>query len=411
MIAYHYPPQAGSSGIQRSLSFSKHLKSFEWDPVVLSACPVAYADKNFSQLASIPPGLKVKRAFAIDAKRHLGIKGRYPGFLAIPDRWISWWFSAVPLGFSLIRKHQIPVIWSTYPIPTAHLIALTLRSLTGTVWIADFRDPMYQSDYPVTPLERKAYQWIERQTITKCDKAVFTSFGALDYYKARYPEHLHSKFSVIENGYDEGAFQDAIGQIRSAKSVTRDRIGLLHSGVLYPDGRNPDTFLEAIANLKRCGAVDSNTFTTMLRAPGDISSVQAQVRHYDLQDLVQVGAPIPYAEALREMLSVDGLLVFQGSPFNMQIPAKMYEYFRARKPIFSILDPSGETARTLRTAGFRNMAQIDDVEEITLRLREFIQQIRSGSAFVADDELVASSSRQHRAYQLSRLFNETRPVP
>ncbi|WP_276678948.1 hypothetical protein [Nitrosomonas europaea] len=41
------------------------------------------------------------------------------------------------------------MIWSTYPIATAHLIGLTLQRLTGIPWMADFRDPMVQPDYPV----------------------------------------------------------------------------------------------------------------------------------------------------------------------------------------------------------------------------------------------------------------------
>jgi hypothetical protein len=37
MIAYHFPPLAGSSGIQRTLRFVQHLPKFGWEPIVLSA--------------------------------------------------------------------------------------------------------------------------------------------------------------------------------------------------------------------------------------------------------------------------------------------------------------------------------------------------------------------------------------
>src|SRR5688500_7517313 len=94
LIAFHFPPQAASSGIQRTLSFSRHLGHHGWEPLVLSASPIAYGVKNASQLTMLPPELIVKRAFALDTKRHLGILGRYPEILALPDRWISWWLSA-----------------------------------------------------------------------------------------------------------------------------------------------------------------------------------------------------------------------------------------------------------------------------------------------------------------------------
>ena len=39
MIAFHFPPMRGSSGIQRTLRFAQHLPALGWQPVVLSAHP------------------------------------------------------------------------------------------------------------------------------------------------------------------------------------------------------------------------------------------------------------------------------------------------------------------------------------------------------------------------------------
>ena len=36
MIAFHYPPMRGSSGIQRTLTFSQHLPRHGWQPLLLS---------------------------------------------------------------------------------------------------------------------------------------------------------------------------------------------------------------------------------------------------------------------------------------------------------------------------------------------------------------------------------------
>lgn len=131
MIAYHYPPLRGSSGIQRTLKFSRYLSEHDWRPVVLSAHPRAYASTSNDQLAEIPKEVPVHRAFALDTSRHLAIKGRYLGALALPDRWVSWWFGAVVSGLRLIRRYRPEIIWSTYPIATAHLIALCLHRITG----------------------------------------------------------------------------------------------------------------------------------------------------------------------------------------------------------------------------------------------------------------------------------------
>ena len=76
MIAYHFPPLAGSSGIQRTLRF----------PLVLTADPRAYERTSDDLLDEVPSGLVVERAFALDTARQLSVRGRYLGWLARPDR-------------------------------------------------------------------------------------------------------------------------------------------------------------------------------------------------------------------------------------------------------------------------------------------------------------------------------------
>ncbi|MES2316915.1 MAG: polysaccharide deacetylase family protein [Pseudomonadota bacterium] len=402
LTAFHFPPQAASSGIQRTLSFSRHLGGNGWDPMVLSASPRAYSVQNPSQLASVPAGLVVRRAFALDTKRHLGIKGRYPEALALPDRWVSWLFAGVPTGLSMIRKYRPQVLWSTFPIATSHLIALALHRVTGLPWVADFRDPMLQSSYPVSKPQRAVFAWIERQTIMRCTAAVFTTHSARDSYVARFPSLPAEKFSVIENGYDE----DGFGGAEPVPVAPGERLTLVHSGVLYDTGRDPGPFFEALAALKKAGKTSAASLRVILRAPGEMEEIEALVSRYQVGDIVKVEPPVPYREALAEMLAANGLVVFQGTPFNTQIPAKIYEYFRARKPILGLVDTSGETARVLRNAGFdASIAPMDNGSAIAPVLERLLVQIRKGQAYVAGEELIASSSRTHRAAQLAQVFD------
>ena len=405
LIAFHFPPQAGSSGIQRTLSFSKHLGSYGWEPLVISAHPRAYDEQNHEQLASISPQLVVERAFALDAKRHLGYKGRYLELLALPDRWVSWWLGAVPAGRALIRRYKPQLIWSTFPIATAHLIGLTLHRLTGLPWVADFRDPMLQPSYPDSPVQRKVYQWIEHQTITRCRMAVFTTHSAMNSYRTRFPHLPPSKFVVIENGYDEDGFGEQPVAALVPPASGR-RITLVHSGVLYQTGRDPSALFAALAALRQGGAIDSTTLRVVLRAPGDLAATAALVEQFGVGDIVEVAAPVPYRVALQEMLEADGLIVFQGTPFNTQIPAKIYEYFRSRKPILGLVDTAGETARVLRAAGFESVADIDSKDAIAPVLTCFIDDIRNGVVYYASDELINASSRVYRARQLAEVFDK-----
>lgn len=403
LIAYHYPPQSGSSGYQRTLSFSKHLGKYGWTPLVLSAHPRAYVQKSAAQMSSIPPELVVRRAFALDTKRHLGFRGRYSELLALPDRWVTWWLGAVPAALALVRKYRPQVIWSTFPIATANLVALTVHRLTGLPWIADFRDPMLQPAYPVFSLQRRCYGWIERQTITRCQLAVFTTHSAMQSYRLRFPEVPSDKFVVIENGYDEESFGAA--QADSAARPASRRLTLIHSGILYQTGRDPSCFLEALAALRERGAVDASRLRVVLRAPGDVQQMNALVRRFQVEDIVEVADPVPYQLALQEMLDADGLLIFQGEQFNAQLPAKVYEYFRARKPIMALVDEAGETAKVLSAAGFTSQAAMDDGARIAAVLEQFLAQVRAGTAHIASEELIASSSRAGRTRELAGVLD------
>jgi hypothetical protein len=140
MIAYHFPPLRGSSGIQRTLAFSRDLREHGWHPIVLTVNPRAYPNTGADLMNDVPADVPVHRAFALDTSRHLSIRGRYPKFLALPDRWSSWSLGGIPAGLGLVRRYRPQVLWSTYPIATAHLIGLGLHSITGIPWVAGDRE-------------------------------------------------------------------------------------------------------------------------------------------------------------------------------------------------------------------------------------------------------------------------------
>jgi hypothetical protein len=106
------------------------------------------------------------------------------------------------------------------------------------------------------------------------------------------------------------------------------------------------------------------------------------------------------------MLAADGLMIFQGQHYNAQIPAKIYEYFWARRPVLGLVDAAGETAHVLRAAGFDSLAAMDQPDAIAKALEQFLAQIRNGTAYVATPEVVAQSSRTNRARQLADVFDE-----
>lgn len=76
MVAYHFPPLAGSSGIQRTLRFVQQLPALGWQPLVLTVRPQAYEHTSPDLDSQVPAGTVVRRAFALDTARHLSVGGR-----------------------------------------------------------------------------------------------------------------------------------------------------------------------------------------------------------------------------------------------------------------------------------------------------------------------------------------------
>lgn len=401
MIAFHYPPMRGSSGIQRTLRFTQHLPALGWKPIVLTANLRAYHDHCAGLEGDIPAQADVTRAFALDAARHLSLAGRFPRWLALPDRWSSWVLGALPAGLRLVRRHRPAAIWSTYPIASAHLAGLALHRLTGLPWIADMRDPMTDVDYPPDRLVRRASAWIERMAVRHCAAAVCTTPGALRSYRARFTEVPAGRFALIENGFDEESFASA------PVSGRRDgaRFTLVHSGVIYPSERDPSALFAALGRMLREGDIAAGGFELVLRASGHEDYLVGLAARHGVAGIVTVAPPLPYRDALAEMLCADGLLLLQAANCNQQIPAKLYEYLRAQRPILALTDATGDTACALRHAGIDTIAPLDDAGAILHALRRFLQLVRSGRAPLAPMDAVAACSRHARSAELARLLD------
>ena len=411
MVAYHFPPVQVSSGLQRTLAFSRYLPEHNWQPIILSANPRAYGNTSDDQLGDIPGKTEVVRAFALDASRHLSIGGRYLDMMALPDRWSSWWIGGVWSGLKIIKKYRPAVIWSTYPIATAHLIALTLHKITGLPWIADFRDSMTEETYPREGIRRKVFLWIERQTVKNCSKAVFTTSGAVSMYRNRYPQLPEDKWLLLPNGYNEEIFSEIEDTHTeeggdSVKSERQKRpMVLVHSGVIYPDERDPEPFFRAIADLKKKGVIDHQRLQIILRSTGHDHLFQPILDQLDIEDIVKLEPGVAYREALTEMLNADGLIIFQAANCNHQVPAKIYEYFRAGRPVLALTDLEGDTAKTLIEAGLCDITPLDNVESIRNTLSDFLTKLEAGEASCANDTSVKKYSRKTASGILARWFD------
>jgi glycosyltransferase involved in cell wall biosynthesis len=310
----------------------------------------------------------------------------------------------------LIRRYRPDVIWSTYPIATAHLIGMALHRLTSIPWVADFRDPMTEVD-PITgenhPGDTSLWRmrrWIESRTVRTCSRAVVVTPGSLRIHADRYAILPSSHWALISNGYDEQIFSK-VAQLPRVENLRRPLV-LLHSGVLYPTpDRDPRALFAAIGKLRAEGRISAEDLKIVLRASGHDERYKRQIHEHRIEDIVSLKSPIAYVAALAEMLSADGLLLFQGYTSNPAIPAKLYEYLRAKRPILAMVDSEGDTAGVLRKAGVGRIVPLESSEKIAAALVEFLEGLRTGREPIASDTEIASHSRESKAAELAAVLD------
>jgi hypothetical protein len=200
VIAFHYPPDNSSTGVLRTAKFAEYLLRHDWCSHVVTAPSALYASRNPESTDAIPPQVTVDRTWGCDVKKVFGIRGVYPSWLGIPDRYWPWFFAARSAGARAIRGKVIKAIYSTYPLPTAHLVGLSLKTRFGLPWIADFRDPWATEGE--TGMAAKIEVFLERKVVSTADRVICNTPAMRRSFLARYPELPAERFVTITNGYD-----------------------------------------------------------------------------------------------------------------------------------------------------------------------------------------------------------------
>jgi glycosyltransferase involved in cell wall biosynthesis len=400
MLSFHFPPISSSSGFLRSLKFAKYLSRKQVDVTVLTTTQGAYEsvdEKNHQLLDSL--NINVYRALGLDASRHLSIKGKYFGFMTWPDKWSSWSIFALFKGLWLNFSKKFDLLWVTFPIPSALLAGYLLKKLTHLPMVLDLRDPVWEEETWTDTTRNRILKWLELKCITAAYKVVFTSPGTVEKYTVRYPELMAEKAVLLTNGYDEEDFTGI-----DANCQKHGKRVFLHSGLIPPYERNPEHFFVALSVLKKRGILDPQRHEFRLRASGHSHLYIARVEQLDIQDLVTFPGPISYHEALAELMGADALMIFQDASCNWQIPAKVFEYLRVKRPILAWTDLHSDTAIVLREQNPETpIAPLSSATEIDRQLALFIE--RDEWSDLATD--ISRFSRESLTDDLHQIFKSS----
>jgi glycosyltransferase involved in cell wall biosynthesis len=399
VITTNFPPDA-AVGTMRTLRLVRYLAQAEWDIDVVTIAPETLRRGTVldpALLDRVPPAVYVatpgawrpleRLAAALKsgrraqptasdasspAQRSLSASAaarRTPlaavrAALALPDREISWFLPAVAAGWRRARRHRPDVIYSSGPPFTAHLVGAVLASLLRRPWLVDFRDPWARAPWRDDrfAFEKRAWAVMERAVVRRADAAVFATETNRRDFAAQYGPQRAAGFHTVANGCDVTDFAGLMPSSRMAG----DPFVLLHAGSLY-GARNPAALLRAVRGLINRGALQPHRFRMTFVGRVGVPGLQDTVRRLKLDDVVEFVSHLPRREALQAMRNASALLIVQPVT-TVSIPAKLYEYMAAGRPVLALAEPRGETAELVRASRAGLAVASDDEDAIARAL-------------------------------------------
>lgn len=368
VIASAFPP-TGGPGVQRTLKFVKYLPQFGWSPVVWTLDRCSGLPTDESLLSDVPSEVSIHRRaggnramptlmesihrcadkqglFGAAARRlDWRLRTRHAG-ASFPDECAPWAEASVRPILRLIPELGIDVLYSTFSPASNHLLAMKVREATGLPWVADFRD-LWTDDYRYreasAPL-RSAHRRLEQEFLESADIVIGVSGRQTNILAAHAPAR-RDQFATITNGFDPEDFDNCSGDAEVATSG--DRFVLAHVG-RFDRWRTPGVFFEGLSRFLRETEAAGESFE--LRIVGHIDRVTAS--RVDATGVTWSGTgEVSHGEAIREMRRADALLlnVPDGRNADSVIPAKLFEYLAARRPILVVGPVDGEAERIVQS--------------------------------------------------------------
>lgn len=283
---------------------------------------------------------------------------------------------------------QVDVVNSVSNPPHLHIAGAIAARITGTPWLAEFRDPLVANP-DVTPnsLAAKYRQWIERYILTHADRVVWYDGIQIpdDYFSMTYPTVSSERYRQLPPiGYERRKF-DII------EPVETDSFTVTYAGSFYEGWIEPYTFIDGLEMY-----VDAHPDTDIQALfYGDWSgNYDRAVTAAELDDFVCPRPFIPHEEIVGVMKGSSALLYIGGDdPRNqLNLPTKLYDYIGAGQPIIAIVDSSFRVAKVIEDYKFGITVQPDNPEGV----RSALERIGSGDFnYASGQNMTNEFTRKH----------------
>ena len=422
-IAFSFPPDSGS-GALRNLKILKYLPENQWQVQLLTH---RYTDAEFEAgkalVEEIPASINLVRTRYIDTPRTFGAirsalspfkkkprKGkagnvidenasagsaersgffsRFKDFLthcfSVPDRKAGWLPFAVWAGIRAMRKNKPDVIYAVGRPWTAFLVGYCLKLVFRKPLVIDFMDPWGACTWSWS--KPRVFQWIDLRLEKFVSRRADFIVANTDTLREDFIQRLNippERVGVVTCGYDPNDFKPLPkAQGDSLSSNSAQIFTVTHTGSFYKR-RSPLMFLRAVKQLLEQQKIDRHSFRVNLIGRNSVRDpeLDALLAEPWVSEIVDFVSWIPHDEIMGCLASSNLLLLVQPDT-KLQIPAKLYEYVIAGKPVLALCDVDGAVDRIVRKEGWGDVVANDDVDSIKKSLRRSIEKHQNGEVTI-----------------------------
>lgn len=409
IIANQFPPMGGS-GVQRSVKFVKHLRTFGYEPVVLTREVGNMPLKDETLLKDVPEGVKIYRTKAYELPELKGIMripGKVLGKFVIPDTAYFWYKNTRKKALEIIKNEGIDIVYTTSAPYSDHLLGLYIKEKMPNIkWAVDFRDEWtnnpYTLDNPYGSFRTNKEKNMEHSVVTKADMLITNT----PVMRENFIRNNHIKgdnFVVIPNGYDVEDFADFDASVKPQNS----RLTMVYTGALY-GRRKPDNFFKALSELKNEGKIDGSKVLVKLIGNYHKDKLQGQIDSFGLTDSFEIVGYVPHNVCIQHQMAADVLVLIEGSGrgANAFYTGKIFEYMNTNRPVLAVL-PEGCAADLVKESKIGIVANTDNVDEIKGIIKEYYDKWCNGTLdFAPDRNVIENFERKKLTEKLAEVFDK-----
>lgn len=426
IIIYYWPP-TGGSGVQRWLKFTKHLRTYGWEPVIYTPENPYINEQDETLVNDIPEGIEVIKQPVFEIARYFGMPDKCVNSIAaakqsllskikrqvgnyvrgnyfIPDARISWVRPSVNYLLQYLKAHKIDAVVSSGPPHSLHLIAQNVTAKLGIPWLADFRDPWFEilnfHNFSISPSAYHKYEGLYKKVIQQADVNVV----AQGTVQRNFQQHTSKPVTLITNGYD-------IDDMRPNSTVQLDqtKFNLVFVGIFYAK-RNSEAFWQALRELMDENREFADKCRLIFVGKGQ-NDVMRDLVKYNMIEHCQFTGYVNHSTAVAYQMHASGLLLFTGieANFRHDIPGKLFEYLAARRHIICIGQPGNDAAEIVLKTKSGYTVKHNDKEEIKAAILSLYEKCRCGK-LIADSENYEQYERKTLTKKMANELNRITAV-